>query len=87
MFILVYIDDLTIAIISKQEAITTLLYDLRQNFSLKDLENRRCFLGIVADKMWGMDIPRSPQLGYTLGPPERPLIGRAHGPLRDFSWA
>jgi hypothetical protein len=49
MFILVYVDDIITAS-SKQVVVITLLQDLKQDFSLKNLGNLHYFLGIEVNK-------------------------------------
>jgi hypothetical protein len=49
MFILVYVDDIIVAS-STQEGITTLLQDLKKDFSLKDIGDLHYFLGIEVNK-------------------------------------
>jgi hypothetical protein len=50
MFILVYVDDISVAS-STQEAVTALLKDLKNDFSLKDLGELHYFLGIEVNKV------------------------------------
>jgi hypothetical protein len=50
MFILVYVDDIIVAS-STQEAVTALLKDLKNDFSLKDLGELHYFLGIEVNKV------------------------------------
>jgi hypothetical protein len=49
MFILVYVDDIIVAI-STQEVMATLLQDLKKDFFLKDLEELHYFLRIEVNK-------------------------------------
>jgi hypothetical protein len=49
MFALIYVDDI-IVVSSKQEAVSALLLDLKQEFALKDLGGLHYFLGIEVNK-------------------------------------
>jgi hypothetical protein len=53
VYVLIYVDDIIVTS-SSDDAITTLLHDLREDFALKDLSPLHYFLGIEVKQVFTM---------------------------------